>query len=108
MKKKLAFIILLMTVFSLTMTAQTKRYGLFVGGSINMMNIDKSMYYDDSEPYTVWSYNHHTQDTSYVVSYQPVDGASVKPNGSILFGGFFEYMASDMVGRNVELVQQQT
>ena len=107
MKKKIAFIILLMTVFSLTMSAQTKRYGLFVGGSINMMNIDKSMYYDDSEPYTVMGYNHYTQDTNYTVSYLPVDGATVKPNGSILFGGFFEYMASDMVGLQFELLYNQ-
>ena len=106
MKKKLAFIILLMTVLCLTMTAQTKRYGLFVGGSINMMNVDKSMYYDDSEPYTIMTYNQY-QDTSYKVSYQPVDGASVKPNGSILFGGFFEYMASDMVGLQFELLYNQ-
>ena len=107
MKKKLAFIILLMTVFSMTLSAQIKRYGLFFGGSINTMNIDKSLYYDDSEPNTVMGYNHNTQDTTYTVSYLPVDGASVKPNGSVLFGGFFEYMTIDMVGLQFELLYNQ-
>ena len=95
-----------MTVFSLTMSAQTKRYGLFAGGSINTMNIDKSLYHDDSEPNTVMGYN-HAHDTIYTVSYLPVDGATVKPNGSILFGGFFEYMASNMVGLQFELLYNQ-
>ncbi len=107
MRKKLAFIILLMTVFGMTLSAQTKRYGLFFGGSINTMNIDKSLYYDDSEPNTVMGYNHYTLDTTYSVSYRPVDNASVKPNGSVLFGGFFEYMASDMVGLQFELLYNQ-
>ena len=52
MNKKLALLICLLAIFGLKISAQENiSYGIFLGGSINTMNIDKSFYYDDSEPF---------------------------------------------------------
>lgn len=107
MEKKTALIILLMTVFGASLSAQTIKYGLFLGGSINTMNIGNSLYYDDSEPNTEEVTNTSTQEPTYMISYLPVNNASVKPNGAFTFGGFFEYMASNMVGLQFELFYNQ-
>lgn len=108
MYKKLTFTVLLLMMFSLNILAQSEmHYGIFFGGSVNTMNISRSLYYDDSEPNTVTVINPSTQDTSYKISYLPVDNASAKPNGNLFFGGFFDYKASDNVGLQFELLYQQ-
>ena len=105
MNKKLAFLVCLLAIFGLKLSAQEEtHWGIFFGGSVNMMNIDKSFYYDDSEVDTRKLIG---IDTTYIVSYMPVNGASVKPNGGFVIGGFFEYKASEMVGLHFELLYNQ-
>ena len=107
MNKKLAFLVCLLAIFGLRLTAQEEvHYGVFVGGSINMMNIDKGFYYDDSKPITTMHIT-PAHDTTYTATYLPVDNASVKPTAGFTIGGFFEYKASKLFGLQFELLYNQ-
>lgn len=88
-------------------SAQEKTHlGIYLGGSINWMNIDKSLYYDDSEPFTHTNTS-TTHDTTYMVSYLTVNGAEVRPNCNIVIGGFFEYQIDNLLGLQFELLFNQ-
>lgn len=110
MNKKLTFLICFLAIFGLRLTAQEDmHYGVFVGGSINMMNIDKGFYYDDSRlPTPIPIINPISHDTTgYNVAYPIVEGASVKPNGGFIIGGFFEYKASKLLSLQFEVLYNQ-
>jgi len=86
--------------------AQEKtHYGVYLGGNINWMNIDKSLYYDDSEPFT--QMHSIAGDTTYSVSYLTVNGAEVRPNGNFVIGGLFEYQIDDLLSLQFELLFNQ-
>ena len=107
MNKRVVFLICLLAIFGVKLSAQEKiSYGIFAGGNINTMNISKSLYYDDSEVNTIPNVVH--QDTvSYTVSYLPVYDASVKFIGGFVLGGFVEYELSDNLGLQMELLYNQ-
>lgn len=108
MSKKLTILVCLMAIFGLKLSAQEDmHFGVFLGGSINMMKIDNSYFYDDSEPITTMSINPSTTDTTYSASYLAINGASVKPNGGFILGGYFEYKASKLFGLQFELFYNQ-
>ena len=105
MNRKLTFIICLLTVFGMKLSAQDiQNYGFYLGGSVNWMNIDKSLYYDDSEPFTRLNPSDTTIMSAY---YLPVKDGVVKPNTGFVFGGFYEYFFSDMIGLQVDLLINQ-
>ena len=107
MNKKLTFLVCLLAIFGLKLSAQEEmHYGLFLGGSVNMMSIDKGFYYDDSKPITTRTITPE-HDTIYSASYLPVDNASVKPSGGFLIGGYFEYQASNIFSLQFELLYNQ-
>ena len=107
MNKKLTFLICLLAILGLKISAQEEmHFGLFLGGSVNMMNLDKKFYYDDSKPILSKTITQE-HDTIFNVAYLPVDNASMKPNGGFMIGGFFEYKASDLVGLQFELLYNQ-
>ena len=107
MNKKLVLLVCLLAIFGLKMSAQNEmHYGVFVGGSVNWMNIDKGFYYDDSKPITTMHIS-PSHDTTYTAAYAPVDNASVRPNGGFMIGGFFEYKASKMFSLQFELLYNQ-
>lgn len=106
MKIKLSVLICMMAVFGMKMSAQNDmHYGIFVGGSVNMMNIDKALYYDDSEVNTTRQIV--GEDTTYIVKYLPIEGASVNPCGGFVLGGYFGYDVSKTVGLQFELLFNQ-
>lgn len=103
MNKKLALLICLLAFFGLKISAQENiSYGIFLGGSINTMNIDKSFYYDDSEPFQTPLTNN-----TYNAYYLTVYNASVKPIGGFILGGFFEYKLTERVGLQLEIFYNQ-
>lgn len=95
----------MLTIFGLKLSAQEcQQYGLYLGGSINWMSLDKSLYYDDSEPFT----RLNMADTTMVsVFYLPVKNGVITPNAGFAFGGFYEYQVSDMVGLQLDLLISQ-
>ena len=110
MNKKLACLICLLAIFGIRLSAQEEmHYGVFVGGSVNMMNIDKGFYYDDSKrPTPIPIINPISHDTTgYNVAYSIVDNASVRPSGGFIIGGFFEYKASEMFALQFEVLYNQ-
>ena len=110
MNKKFTFLICLLAIFGLKISAQEEmHYGLFLGGSVNMMNIDKGFYYDDSKrPTPIPIINPTSHDTiGYNVAFPVVDNASVKPSGGFVIGGFFEYKASKLFSLQFELLYNQ-
>ncbi len=105
MNKKSAILICLLAVFGMRLSAQDEiHYGFFLGGSVNMMNIDTGFYYDDSKPVTT---THINVDTTYTAAYLHVDNASVKPNASIMLGGFFEYNIDKSLALQFEIFYNQ-
>lgn len=100
--KKLLLSIGITMLFSINMLAQEIHYGVYAGGSVNMMNIGSEFYYDDSEVFTVVKPN-----GTYVMSYLPVSNAKIHPNGGFTLGGLFEYKANDFFGLQVELLFNQ-
>lgn len=105
MKKKLAFIALLLMSFSMTLSAQNDmHFGIFTGGSINMMNINKSLYYDDDQPITIFNAANNSVESVY---YLTVNDAKVKANGGFILGGLFEYKIDKMIGLQFELLYNQ-
>ena len=110
MNKKLTFLICLLAIFGLKISAQEEsHWGLFLGGSVNKMNIDKGFYYDDSRrPTPTPIINPSSHDTTgYDAAFPIVSNASVKPNGGFIIGGFYEYKASDLIGLQFELLYNQ-
>ena len=110
MNKKFTFLICLLAIFGLKISAQEEmHYGLFLGGSVNKMNLDNGFYYDDSRrPTPVPIINPSSHDTTgYNADFPVVDNASVRSNGGFIIGGFFEYKPSDMVGLQFELLYNQ-
>ncbi|MBO7469919.1 MAG: outer membrane beta-barrel protein [Bacteroidales bacterium] len=107
MDRKVAFLVCLLAIFGIKLSAQENiSYGIYVGGNINTMNISNSLYYDDSEVNTVPNIvNHDT--VSYSVSYLPVYDASVKFTGGFAIGGFVEYELGDNLGLQMELLYNQ-
>ena len=105
MNKKLTFLVCLLAIFGLRLSAQNEmHFGVFTGGSINMMNINKSFYYDDDKPITIYNYETDKIDSVYFLT---VNGAKVKPNGGFILGGLFEYKVNDMLGLQFELFYNQ-
>ena len=106
MNKRLAILICLLAIFGLKLTAQEEgHFGIFFGGSLNMMNIDNKFYYDDSEPFTTLNPVDTTVSSVY---YLKVKDASVKPDFGFLIGGFYEYQISEMVKIHFEVLVNQT
>lgn len=105
MNKKLTFLICLLAIFGLKLSAQNEiNFGIFTGGSVNTMNIDKAFYYDDDRAVTVYNSLTEQVDTVY---YNIVNGASIKPNGGFILGGLFEYKSSERFGLQFELLFNQ-
>lgn len=100
--KKVLLSICALILLSISVLAQEIHYGVYAGGSINMMNIGSEFYYDDSEINTTW-----TPTEGYNMSYLPVTDAKVSANGGFTVGGLFEYQANDMFGLQFELLFNQ-
>lgn len=105
MIRKLTFIIGILTIFGMKLSAQDlMHYGIYVGGSLNTMNLDKAFYYDDSEAFTTL----HPGDTSIAsVYYLRVKDGNVKFNTGFVFGGFYEYHISEYVGLQFDILINQ-
>ena len=107
MNKRIAFLICILAIFGLKLTAQENiGYGIFLGGNVNTMHISNSLYYDDSEVNTVPNIVYHDT-VSYTVSYLPVYDASVKFTGGFTIGGYVEYELSEGLGLQFELLYIQ-
>ena len=103
MNKKIAFLTCLLAIFGMKLSAQDNmHYGMFLGGNINIMNIDNAFYYDDTEPFTNINVNPPQ------AWFLTVHDASVKCNGGFMIGGFFEYEISKNLGLQFELMYNQT
>lgn len=108
MNKKIAFLLCVIGLLGLKLSAQdNNHFGVFAGGSINMMKIDQSLYYDDSKLSTSMIINPSTHDTTYITAFLPIDNASVKPNGGFMLGGFYEYKADENFALQFELLYNQ-
>lgn len=106
MNKKIALIICLMTIFGMKLSAQNdSHYGLYLGMSINNMNIDSRLYYDDSQVNT--TYTVFNGDTTYMAKYLPIDGAKVSPNARFVIGGFYEYEITNTIGLQFHLLYNE-
>lgn len=77
-------------------------YGFYGGGSVNMMNVGKEFYYDDSEVNTT-----QISGGDYEVSYLPVNDAKIHANGGFTLGGLFEYRLNHIFGFQFELIFNQ-
>ncbi|MBR6091508.1 MAG: PorT family protein [Bacteroidales bacterium] len=100
--KKLLISVGIAMLFSINVLAQEIHYGVYAGGSVNMMNIGSEFYYDDSEVYTT-----AMPDETYTMSYLPVTNAKIHPNGGFTLGGLFEYKANDFFSLQFELIFNQ-
>lgn len=98
MNKKLAFLIGILAIFAIKMTAQDYKYGIYLGVNGSNMNITSDLYYYDSEPFV----EIHGTDTT--VRYLPVDNASLSPNYSFTMGGLYEVPVSDKLGLQLHLI----
>lgn len=105
MNKKLTFLVCLLAILGLKLSAQNDiHFGVFTGGSVNWMNIDKSLYYDDDKPITIYDLVGDKIDSVY---YLNINDAKVTPNGGFILGGLFEYKINDMLGLQFELFYNQ-
>lgn len=102
MKRILALLACIMTVFGMKLSAQETRYGIYIGGSANNITVGKDFYYDDSEVVTKTSI--HNGDTVYSASYRAINGAKVTPNAGLVIGGFMEYEINYLFGLQVHLL----
>lgn len=103
MKRKLALIIGVLTVFTLKMSAQNEyRYGLYLGLGANTINASSEINYDDSEVIT--NSFVHGSDTSFMTSYLPVNNASIKPIPTFTIGAFYEMPINDIVSFQINLL----
>lgn len=101
--KKLILLFCIVITLSINVLAQGEmHYGVYAGGSVNMMNIGKEFYYDDSEINTVVKPN-----GGFEMSYLPVENAKVHPNGGFTIAGLFEYRVNDFFGLQFELIFNQ-
>lgn len=101
--KKIALLISAVILLSVSGLAQEGvHYGVFLGGSVNWMNIGNNLYYDDSEVNTVT-----LPGGGYEVSYLTVNNAMVNPNYGFTIGGMFEYEANDWFGAQFDLLFNQ-
>lgn len=106
MKRNLTILISLLAIFGLKMSAQDEmHFGVFVGGSLNMMSIDKSLYYDDSEMFETLNPSDTTIASIY---YLKVKNASVSPNFGFNIGGFYEYRINELIKLHFEVLVNQT
>ncbi len=101
MNKKLALLIGIMAFFMIKMSAQDYKYGIYVGGGLNTMNLSSDMYYDDSEVITKTVV--HGADTSYTAHYMPIENADVKPMASFSLGAYYEMPMSEIVWLQMHL-----
>ena len=99
--KRLLLSISVVILFSISALAQEMHYGVYAGGSVNMMSIGSEFYYDDSEINTV------LKPTGCEVSYLSVNDAKIHPNGGFTIGGLFEYQVNDLFGLQFELLFNQ-
>ena len=97
MNKKLAFLIGILAFFAMKMTAQDKKYGIYLGVNYTNIGITSDMYYDDSDPFV----EIHGMDTT--VRYLPVDNASLSPNYSFTIGGYYEMPFTEKIGLQLHL-----
>ena len=105
MKRKLALLIGILALFATKMSAQTdSHYGLFLGGSVNWMKIDKSLYVDDSEAFTTLNMSDTTMVSAYFLN---VKNAYVSPNTGFAFGGLYEFKINELIGIQAELFINQ-
>ena len=101
--KRSLLLISVVILFCINALAQGEiHYGVYAGGSVNMMSIGSEFYYDDSEIFTVTKPN-----GGYEMSYLPVNDAKIHPNGGFTLGGLFEYKANDFFGLQFELIFNQ-
>ena len=101
--KKLLLSIGIVILFCISTLAQNRiHYGVYAGGSINMMGIGSEFYYDDSEINTVLK-----PSGQYEMSYLPVNDAKVGANGGFTIGGLFEYQIDDIFSLQFELLFNQ-
>ena len=100
--KKLLLSICVVMLFSISAFAQVgMHYGVYAGGSVNMMGVGSEFYYDDSEIHTT------TTPTGFEMSYLTVNDAKIHPNGGFTIGGLFEYKVNDFFGLQFELIFNQ-
>ena len=100
--KRLIFSICVVILFSISALAQNEiHYGVYAGGSIDMMKISDKFYYDDSEINTVLTPN------GYEMSYLTVNDAKIHPNGGFTIGGLFEYQIDEAFSFQFELLFNQ-
>lgn len=82
MKRKQTFIVLLLMLFGMTLSAQDKsHFGLYFGMSVNNMNLDKSLFYDDTRLFA-------NNEGAY---YKTVEETPAKDDAELMFGGFYNY-----------------
>lgn len=102
MKRFILLFGIIITLSTNVFAQEVIHYGVYAGGSINMMNIGSEFYYDDSEVNTVMKPN-----GEFEVSYLSVNDAKIHPNGGFTLGGLFEYQVNDFFGLQFELLFNQ-
>ena len=103
MNKKLAFLIGILAFFAMKMTAQDKKYGIYLGVNYTNIGITSDMYYDDNDVYTRTVIN--GADTSYQVRYVPVENASVSWISPLFtIGGYYEMPLNEKIGFQFHLI----
>lgn len=100
--KKIILLLSVVISLSISALAQEMHYGVYAGGSVNMMNIGHEFFYDDSEVSTIVK-----PGEIYEMTYLPVNDAKIHPNGGFTIGGLFEYQVNDFFGLQVELLFNQ-
>ena len=103
MNKKLAFLIGILALCAIKMTAQEYKYGVYLGFNAANSSISSDLYYDDSEVITRMVIS--GADTVYQVRYIPVDNASVSYVSPLFtIGAYYEMPVSDKIGLQVHLL----
>lgn len=101
--KRLVLLVGVVIAFSINVLAQDEiHYGVYAGGSVNMMKIGNEFYYDDSEINTILK-----PTGGFEVSYLTVNDAKIHPNGGFTLGGLFEYKINEFFGFQFELIFNQ-
>lgn len=106
MNKRLALLVCFLTVLGIRIQAQEQyAFGFYLGANAYGMNITNSLYYDDSEPFTIYD-----NETNVVkeVKYLEIKDASVSANIGAVVGGFFEYRFNDYLGVQFDMMFNQT
>lgn len=106
MKKKSVILIFMLAILGMNLSAQNdKHYGIYFGGSINMMQLDEKFFYDDSELSTNMLIN--GADTTYTARYLPIKDPSLRHDFGFFIGGFFEYDIDEIFGMQLHLLVNQ-